>query len=317
MQNTIDFRELRRQERQRLRPTKHKSDGSCVVGSADGSILNNDGELTVMLPTDQSSSGACSSNNEVTYESRLPQNKISENIHRIRTQKALDSVFYAQNFLPPTQAKEVMAWLQSIPVYSQRKGTLGIKETEREESIQHNGKWTRLAHARRRVALFDQTIAHFPPILQRLSNMLVAVGAFPSSHPPNHVLVNEYQPGEGIMPHTDGPAYESRTATISLGGSDVIFKLWPMRQRHHDRDARSTPVNIQPVKNVPSLELILHGHGSLVLFTNDAYLKHHHEICEGLIEEMTSSNGVCGNDINGGTLVKRGYRMSLTFRCKK
>ena len=115
--------------------------------------------------------------------------------------------------------------------------------------------------------------------------------------------------GEGIMPHTDGPAYDSCTATISLGGSDVIFKLWP-RQRH-DTELPTSSTNAQP-----SLEVILHGNGSLVLFTNDAYLYHLHEISE-VLEERTSSSGICGNDVKGGTLVKRGYRISLTFRCKK
>lgn len=36
---------------------------------------------------------------------------------------------------------------------------------------------------------------------------------------PNHVLINEYKPGEGIMPHEDGDAYSPVVATISLGGA--------------------------------------------------------------------------------------------------
>lgn len=39
---------------------------------------------------------------------------------------------------------------------------------------------------------------------------------------PNHVLVNEYQPGEGIMPHEDGPAYYPMVATVSLGAPIVL-----------------------------------------------------------------------------------------------
>jgi alkylated DNA repair protein alkB family protein 6 len=37
--------------------------------------------------------------------------------------------------------------------------------------------------------------------------------------------LNEYQPGQGILPHTDGPCYASRTrrtATISLVSSVVL-----------------------------------------------------------------------------------------------
>ncbi|KAI9699609.1 MAG: hypothetical protein M1820_007109 [Bogoriella megaspora] len=39
---------------------------------------------------------------------------------------------------------------------------------------------------------------------------------------PNHVLINEYQPGEGIMMHEDGGAYAPVVATVSLGGSLVL-----------------------------------------------------------------------------------------------
>ncbi|KAK4051518.1 hypothetical protein OIO90_004732 [Microbotryomycetes sp. JL221] len=43
---------------------------------------------------------------------------------------------------------------------------------------------------------------------------------------PNHCLVNEYLPGQGIMPHTDGPAYFPLVATLSLG-SHAVLKLVP------------------------------------------------------------------------------------------
>ena len=32
---------------------------------------------------------------------------------------------------------------------------------------------------------------------------------------PNHVLVNEYLPGQGIMPHTDGPLFHPTIATVT------------------------------------------------------------------------------------------------------
>lgn len=36
---------------------------------------------------------------------------------------------------------------------------------------------------------------------------------------PNHVLINEYLPGQGIMPHKDGSAYFPVVCTVSLGAS--------------------------------------------------------------------------------------------------
>jgi len=42
----------------------------------------------------------------------------------------------------------------------------------------------------------------------------------------NHVLLNEYPKGVGIMPHTDGPLYYPFVCDISLL-SDCLFKFFP------------------------------------------------------------------------------------------
>ncbi|KAK1745134.1 alpha-ketoglutarate-dependent dioxygenase alkB family protein [Skeletonema marinoi] len=302
---TINFQELRRRERQRIRSTK-------TVDSSRA-IANNDSAPSVAV-NDESQPQQQNVCALTPFETLLPQNKLSEDIHQIQSAANIDSVFYAKQFLAPKMLDDAMTWLQTIPDYSQTSASnrtiTGL--TEEEMSLQHNGKWTRLKHARRKVALFDGTLSSYelPPILQRISNTLVSIGAFPSTNPPNHVLVNEYQPGEGIMPHTDGPAYDSCTATISLGGSDVIFKLRP-RQHFTAHEHCDQARNVQQ-----KLDLILHGNGSLIVFRDDAYLEHTHEISEGVFEETTES-GTCGNDLSGGTIVKRGYRISLTFRCKK
>ena len=332
METAIDFQELLRKERRRIRSSTHKSNG---VGSYGAGIDHPEKESALeKIDPLIASSTSVSPHCLCPYDTLLPQNQICEEIHRISSPSLIDSVYYAKNFLTSRQSEEIISWLRTISEYSPQHdlAVSGVRLTEREESLQHNGKWTRLKHARRKVALFDRTLpsVDFPPILHRLSHTLVAIGAFPKSHPPNHVLINEYRRGEGIMPHTDGPAYESRTATISLGGSDVIFKLWP-RNRSHDINTNAEnsssiskmtsddkqSATDQPSKTEPSLELILHGNGSLVVFANDAYLNHCHEITEDILEETTSSNGVCGNDVNGGTVVRRGHRISLTFRCKK
>ena len=55
----------------------------------------------------------------------------------------------------------------------------------------------------------------YPDLMGRLSG----TSAFTSSphQRPNHVIMNEYLPGQGIMPHEDGPSYHPVVATISLG----------------------------------------------------------------------------------------------------
>eukprot|EP00965_Chrysotila_dentata_P190114 6173692-Pleurochrysis_carterae.AAC.4 len=56
-----------------------------------------------------------------------------------------------------------------------------------------------------------------PKIMISICQALVDAGIFDAEAPPNHVLVNEYQPGQGIEPHRDGPIYAPRVAILSLG----------------------------------------------------------------------------------------------------
>jgi len=60
-----------------------------------------------------------------------------------------------------------------------------------------------------------------PPILEKLCHQIGA-RLFPQEKIPNHVLVNRYAPGDGIFPHTDGPAYHPLVAILSLN-SDCAF----------------------------------------------------------------------------------------------
>jgi alkylated DNA repair protein alkB family protein 6 len=94
-------------------------------------------------------------------------------------------------------------------------------------------RWTTLSH--RRLLSLPSTLtgtardtliaAGLPaylsgPILPRFAEL----GMFKDSPhgAPNHVLINEYLPGQGIMPHEDGPAYFPCTATVSLGAAIVL-----------------------------------------------------------------------------------------------
>lgn len=46
---------------------------------------------------------------------------------------------------------------------------------------------------------------------------------------PNHVLINAYEPGQGIMPHQDGPAYAPLVAILSLG-APCVLRFYPQRR---------------------------------------------------------------------------------------
>ena len=53
--------------------------------------------------------------------------------------------------------------------------------------------------------------------------------------PPNHALVNCYSPGEGIMPHEDGPLYHPAAAIVSLG-SWAVLRFYSKRSDDNDDD---------------------------------------------------------------------------------
>jgi len=89
--------------------------------------------------------------------------------------------------------------------------------------------------------------------------------------PPNHVLVNHYFAGEGILPHTDGPAYDPRAAILSVG-SAVVFDFW--RDHAHVRNGEA-----------PALSLLLPPR-SLLVFTQEAYTSHLHGIADRRYDEL-------------------------------
>lgn len=63
-------------------------------------------------------------------------------------------------------------------------------------------------------------LAQYPDLITRLTQTKVFDGS--KHQQPNHCLVNEYTPGQGIMPHEDGPAYFPAVATISLGSHALL-----------------------------------------------------------------------------------------------
>merc|ERR1740124_394899 len=143
----------------------------------------------------------------------------------------INHVYYIPHCLTPQFTRSLQSWLTALPRHRSSSSSSSSSSQQT-----HNGKWTHLRHARRNVAVFDLTPSSTnnatssphttaPPLLQQLISLLLSLHAFPTSHPPNHVLINEYAPSEGILSHTDGPVYLDRTATFSVGGGDVLFKF--------------------------------------------------------------------------------------------
>lgn len=124
----------------------------------------------------------------------------------------------------------------------------------------------------------------------------------------NQVLINEYLPGQGILPHTDGPAFEPFICTVNLGGP-VLLDF---------RDNR-VPIPDEPAYSVYMRPL------SLVVVADTAYTNHLHSIAERRVDTLSREKIVnwdaagLTEECDTGKVVKERTetRVSLTFRRAK
>jgi alkylated DNA repair dioxygenase AlkB len=105
---------------------------------------------------------------------------------------------------------------------------------------------------------------------------------------PNQIIINKYEPGEGISAHRDHIGYfTGDIATLSLG-SAYIMKFRP----HRDNKL----IDREKCYNV------LLSIGSLAVMKDDARSKWIHEISSTKSDTINHKN------------IKRGTRISITFR---
>lgn len=151
----------------------------------------------------------------------------------------------------------------------------------------------------------------FPPLIERLRDTGVFAGS--KHQQPNHCLVNEYEPGQGIMAHKDGPAYFPAVATISLC-APILLDLYEPKA-----DGTSPPEPAFSILQEPRSLLITYG---------AAYTQYLHGIAERDVDTPADLARVCNVDRLGdaalrqaieraqttSTSVPRARRVSLTFR---
>lgn len=133
---------------------------------------------------------------------------------------------------------------------------------------------------------------------------------------PNHVLVNEYLPGQGIMAHLDGPLFYPTIATINLGSHTVLdfYSLRDEQEKHEDDHFQDDLESSLKDRYIGSFLL---EQRSLVCFKNDLYHVYMHgieEVCEDDLKERHFFNKhTVELDLTKSPL-KRGTRISLTIR---
>ncbi|GLT47259.1 hypothetical protein SLA2020_209670 [Shorea laevis] len=114
-----------------------------------------------------------------------------------------------------------------------------------------------------------------PPWLKKITERIAEEsGLYPS--PINHVLINEYLPNQGIMPHQDGPAYFPVVSILSLG-SPVVMDFTPHSKlqsgdiiRRKNDEEKTEEGSVAIVDNQHPVSILLMPR-SLLIFKDDAY----------------------------------------------
>lgn len=185
-------------------------------------------------------------------------------------------------------------------------------------------RWTYLSHRRLQTwpsALTkSNTLLNSPlpswlisPIIQPRFNKLGIFADSPHGAP-NHVLINEYAPGQGIMSHEDGSAYYPLVATVSLG-APIVLDLYTKRksQGREERDEDGAE------ERRPQFR-ILQERRSLLVTTGELYTDILHGIAESTREEGLGPESVCNWDLLREKnryecgWFDRATRISLTYR---
>ncbi|KAJ5748389.1 uncharacterized protein N7511_010085 [Penicillium nucicola] len=133
---------------------------------------------------------------------------------------------------------------------------------------------------------------------------------------PNHVLVNEYQPGQGIMPHEDGAAYYPLVATISLG-APIVFDIY---EKQNTKGAGTAPDETVPIGGPKPKHRILQERRSLLITRGEMYTEFLHGIAEVTRDEDLGPDSICNwdllrdKDVYRDGWFERQRRISLTYR---
>ncbi|XP_061774551.1 alpha-ketoglutarate-dependent dioxygenase alkB homolog 6 [Nerophis ophidion] len=213
---------------------------------------------------------------------------VSEELKQFVLHGAPSTVYYIPGFISEDEESYLLQQIYKSP-----------KPKWTQLSGRRLQNWGGLPHPR---GMLEEKI---PAWLHRYCEKVSSYGAF-GGKTANHVLVNEYKPGEGIMPHEDGPLYHPTVTTINLGSHSLLDFYKSITQL--DGDA----VLAEGDRYLFSLLL---RPRSLLILQDDMYQNYLHGI--RVCEQDTLTDKVLNLSAAGakpGELLTRGTRISLTIR---
>lgn len=184
----------------------------------------------------------------------------------VPNQKRIEGLTYIPDFITPTEEENLLYTINQQPWL-----------TDLKRRVQHYG-W-KYDYTARQV---DESmrLGKLPEWLGDCCKRLYDGGYFPKL--PDQVIINEYQPGQGIAPHIDCvPCFEETIASLSIG-SPCMMEL-------------ANPTTGEKVNQLLEPR-------SLLIFSGDARYQWRH----GIAARKT--------DKYEGQIIQCGRRISLTFR---
>ncbi|XP_074663235.1 putative RNA/DNA demethylase ALKBH6 [Tubulanus polymorphus] len=163
-----------------------------------------------------------------------------------------------------------------------------------------------------------------PPWLEKYCRQIGDLGVFSDKYP-NHVLVNEYKPGQGIMPHEDGSLFYPTVTTITLGSHTVLDfyqhisqteQISVQNKTDNSEDDKTERMKAEETSfNKRHCMSLLLEPRSLVILQEDLYKTYLHGIQEITHDTLTEkvSNLERTKHCLGET-IERSTRISLTIR---
>ncbi|XP_063995273.1 alpha-ketoglutarate-dependent dioxygenase alkB homolog 6 [Diachasmimorpha longicaudata] len=190
-----------------------------------------------------------------------------------------------------------------------------ITDEEEAEIVKHvnnapQPKWTQLSHRRLQnwggIPHPKGMIAEeIPRWLQKYIDKVTSLDVFDRKTLPNHVLINEYLPGQGIMGHSDGPLFHPIVTTISCGSHTFLEFTRRLDTNEEDRTMNTEFAFLLERK-------------SLLILQEELYHNYLHSISERKVDVVSVDNirnlELCAAKYMAGEILERKTRLSLTIR---